>query len=188
LAALVVLWGSITYLAPELVSVYSERFGEMGLVDYGRLATSAQALMEISEKPILGWGVDHFDEGGVLQLPETGEIAGAHNTFLRYWYAAGLLGAVGLLTLFVVPTRRIVQFLKHRSADKSTSAVHLILACYLFFFIVSNLGPYFFNRYLYVPMFVCAGFVTRCLALVETSRATRRAVVHLGRPNAPATS
>jgi O-antigen ligase len=145
----------------------------MGLVDYGRLATSAQAVTEILEKPILGWGVDHFDEGGVLQLPETGEIAGAHNTFLRYWYAAGLLGAMGFLTLFAIPTTRILQFLKHKPGDKSIDAVRLILACYVFFFIVSNLGPYFYNRYLYVPMFVFAGFVTRSLGPLTAPKAAR---------------
>ena len=178
LAALAILWGSITYLAPRVVSEYSERFGDMGLIDYGRLATSAQALMEIYEKPFWGWGVNHFDEGGVLEIPETGEIASAHNTFLRYWYAAGLLGAIGFLTLFVVPVRRILQSLRKKPTDKSIDAVRLILACYVFFFIVSNLGPYFYNRYLYVPMFVFAGYVTRTLA-----PAISRKVV--GQPSAP---
>jgi O-Antigen ligase len=188
LAALVVLWGSVTYLAPGVVSVYSDRLGEVGLVDYGRLATSAQALMEISEKPILGWGVDHFDEGGVLELPETGEIAGAHDTFLKYWYAAGLLGAIGFLALFVIPTRRILQFLKERPADKSIDAVRLILACYVFFFIVFNLGPFLYNRYLYVPMFVFAGFVTRSLGPLTARKFARRPVVRFRTEKVNATS
>ncbi len=187
LASLVVVWGSISYLAPSVVSEYSERFGEMGLIDYGRLATSAQALMEISEKPILGWGVNHFDEGGVLEIPETGEIASAHNTFLRYWYAAGLLGAIGFLTLFVIPARRIVQSLRKKPADKSIDAVRLILACYVFFFIVSNLGPYFYNRYIYVPMFVFAGYVTRTLVPVMARKRTGQHVAAFGIANLKAT-
>ena len=134
--------------------------------------------MEISEKPVLGWGVDHFDEGGVLTVPETGEIASAHNTFLRYWYAAGLLGAVGFLTLFVVPAKRMLQFLKEKSSDKSAGAVRLALACYVFFFIVANLGPYFYNRYLYVPMFVFAGFAAHALNPIKAKQRTPQPAIH----------
>ena len=178
-AGLTVLWGAIIYLAPGVVTQYSDRLGSVGLVDYGRLATAAQAAMEISEKPILGWGVDHFDEGGVLTIPETGEIASAHNTFLRYWYAAGLLGAIGFLTLFVAPARRMVQILKEKPFDKCAGAVRLVLACYVFFFIVSNLGPYFYNRYLYVPMFVFAGFAARVAIPVESRKTVRQLITRL---------
>jgi O-antigen ligase len=158
MAALAVLWGAVTYLAPSVVTQYTNRVDTVGLVDYARLASSVQAVQEILEKPILGWGIDHFDEGGVVVIPETGEIAGAHNTFLRYWYAAGLLGAVGFLALFFIPSRNLLRVLREKTADKSRDTVRLILASFVFFFIVSNLGPYIFNRYLYVPMFVFAGF------------------------------
>jgi 4-amino-4-deoxy-L-arabinose transferase-like glycosyltransferase len=135
----------------------------------------------------LGWGVNHFDEGGVLEIPETGEIASAHNTFLRYWYAAGLLGAIGFLTLFVIPARRIVQSLRQKPVDRSIDAVRLILACYVFFFIVSNLGPYFYNRYIYVPMFVFAGYVSRTLVPVMARKRARQRVAALGIANLKAT-
>ncbi len=158
MAALTVLWGAVTYLAPGIVTQYASRVDTVGLVDYARLASSVQAVQEISEKPIFGWGIDHFDEGGVVVIPETGEIAGAHNTFLRYWYAAGLLGAAGFLALFVIPTRRLLQVLRAKAVDGATGVVRLILAAFVFFFIVSNLGPYLYNRYLFVPMFVFAGF------------------------------
>jgi O-antigen ligase len=158
-AGLCVLWGAVIYLAPGVVAQYSDRVGSVGLVDYNRLATAAQAAMEISQKPLLGWGVDHFEEGGLLTIPETGEVASAHNTFLRYWYAAGLLGAIGFLALFFLPAKRMVKALKAKVSDRTAGVVRLILACYVFFFIVSNLGPYFYNRYLYVPMFVLAGFI-----------------------------
>jgi len=188
-AALIVLGGAVSYLAPGVVSEYSDRLGTMGLVDYGRLASSAQAVMEISEKPILGWGVDHFvDEGGVLVLPETGEVTSAHNTFLRYWYAAGLLGAIGFLALFAIPTRRMLRVLREKAPDRSRDVLRLILACYLFFFIVSNLGPYFYNRYLYVPVFVFAGFVAQSVGPVQARNAARRPAVHLPTPNIQATS
>ena len=98
---------------------------------------------------------------------------------MRYWYAAGLLGAIGFLALFVIPTKRMLQVLKQRGADKSIDAVRLILACYVFFFIVSNLGPYFFNRYLYVPMFTFAGFVALSLHPVKTRKVITSPVLRL---------
>jgi O-antigen ligase len=177
--ALIVLWGTVIYVAPAVVSQYSERLDNVGLVDYGRLATAAQIALEISEKPILGWGVDHFDGGGIVVVPETGEIAPAHNTFLRYWYAAGLLGAIGFLTLFVIPTRNMLQVIRQKASDKSAQVVRLLLASYVFFFIVANLGPYLYNRYLYVPMFVFAGFVAHVTGPIRAQKPAPRSIVRL---------
>ncbi len=181
--ALIVLWGSVSYVAPAVVSQYSERLDNVGLVDYGRLATAAQVVLEISEKPILGWGVDHFDGGGIVVVPETGEIAPAHNTFLRYWYAAGLLGAVGFLTLFVIPVSNMLQVLKRKASDRPTQAVRLALASYVFFFIVANLGPYLYNRYLYVPMFVFAGFVAQAAGPIRAQKLSPRSIMRLPAQN-----
>jgi O-antigen ligase len=178
-AVLIILWGAVTYVAPAVVTQYSDRLESVGFVDYGRLASAAQAILEISEKPILGWGVDHFDVGGVIVLPDTGEITGAHNTFLRYWYAAGLLGAVGFLTLFVRPAWRMLQILREKTSGQSTNAVPLILASYVFFFIVSNLGPYLYNRYLYVPLFVMAGLARHAPEPVKTRNIAREPIVGL---------
>jgi O-antigen ligase len=177
IVALTVLWSSVTYLAPGVVSQYSGRVDSVGLVDYARLASAAQAVLEISEKPILGWGVDHFDEGGVIVIPETGEVAGAHNTFLRYWYAAGLLGAAGFLALFVLPARRMLLLLNKKVPASSAEAMRLILACYVFFFIVANLGPYLFNRYVYVPLFVFGGFASHALDPLKLRKIARATVV-----------
>jgi O-antigen ligase len=177
IAVLTVLWSSVTYLAPGVVSQYSGRVDSVGLVDYARLASAAQAALEISEKPLLGWGVDHFDEGGVIVIPETGEVAGAHNTFLRYWYAAGLLGAAGFLTLFFVPARRMLLLLNGQIAAKSGDAIRLILACYVFFFIVTNLGPYLYNRYIYVPLFVFGGFAAHKLDPIKVRKVAPATVV-----------
>jgi O-antigen ligase len=185
-AGLVVLWGTLTYFVPEAVSQYSDRVDSVGLTDYGRLLSAAQAVSEISEKPILGWGVDHFDEGGVIVIPEgpdAGAITGAHNTFLRYWYAAGLLGATGFLVLFAVPAMRMLRGLKKKMSDSAANALRLTLAAYVFFFIVANLGPYIYNRYLYVPMFVFAGFAANSCGLVTAHRATRQTLARLPTPN-----
>jgi O-antigen ligase len=180
---LMVLWGAVTYVAPAVVSQYSERLDNVGLVDYGRLATAAQIALEIYEKPILGWGVDHFDGGGIVVVPETGEIAPAHNTFLRYWYAAGLLGAIGFLTLFVIPTRNMLQVIRIKTSDKSAEVVRLLLASYVFFFIVANLGPYLYSRYLYVPMFVFAGFVAHATGPIRAQKFNPRSIMRLPAQN-----
>lgn len=181
-AALTLMWVAASYLAPGVVSQYSERIDTVGVVDYGRLAAAAQAILEIAEKPILGWGVDHFDEGGVIVLPETGEITGAHNTFLRYWYAAGLLGATGFLILFISPMRAALRTWRQKGSAKSTQLLPLVIGCYVFFFIVVNLGPYLYNRYVYVPMFVLAGFAVRCANHVESAQVVRRPITSLSGP------
>ena len=183
MVVLTFLWGSVTYLAPGVVSQYSGRVDSVGLVDYARLAGAAQAALEISEKPILGWGADHFDEGGVIVIPETFEVAGAHNTFLRYWYAVGLLGAAGFLALFVLPARRMLQLLNKKVAARSGDAMRLILACYVFFFIVANLGPYLFNRYIYVPLFVFGGFAAHALEPIKVRKIARPTVVPATAPH-----
>ena len=158
---LVLIWVAVSYIAPDVVSQFSKRVDSVGIVDYSRIAASAQALLEISQKPIFGWGADHFDEGGVVYLPDTGEVTGAHNTFLRYWYATGILGGVGFLMFFVAPFRNLRKILKFNVSERTANAARLCLSATLFFFIVTNLGPYIFNRYIFIPLFVMAGFAAR---------------------------
>ncbi len=174
LVGVVVLWGALTYLVPGAVSQFSDRFGEVGLVDYGRLAVAAQAVLEISQKPILGWGVAHFAEAGSLLLPKVNVVQGAHVTLLQYWYGAGLLGAIGFLALFVMPAKRMLQVLRKKLPEDSKNAVRLIRASYASFFMIFSLGPYLYNRYLYIPMFVFAGFVARMLGPAEVLSVPRR--------------
>lgn len=170
----IILLGAVTYFFPGAMSQFSERVGEVGLVDYGRLAVAAQALIDISQKPILGWGVNHFAEAGLTRVPGIAELQGVHVTLLQYWYGAGLLGAIGFLTLFIIPVRRMLQVLRE-PANSCTNAVRLMLACYLCFFIVFNLGPYLYNRYLYLPMFVFAGFAANVLRSLEATSAAGQA-------------
>jgi O-antigen ligase len=158
---LLVVVAGFTYLLPSAVSQFSDRLGDVGLVDYGRLVVAAEAWIEIAQKPILGWGVNHFAEAGLMQLPGMGEPQGAHVTLLQYWYGAGLLGAAGFLALFAIPVRRMVQVLRKKVPENSTDAVRLILACYTSFFVIFSLGPFVYNRYLYIPMFAFAGFTAR---------------------------
>jgi O-antigen ligase len=173
LVGVVVLWGALAYFVPTAISQFSDRLDDAGLVDYSRLAVAAQALIEISQKPILGWGISHFGEAGSLLLPEINDVQGAHVTLLQYWYGAGLLGAIGFLALFVIPTRRMLQVLRKKLPDDSTNAVRLILASYVAFFIIVSLGPYLYNRYLYIPLFAFAGFTANILGPVG-----RRSAVH----------
>ena len=165
LVGVVLLWGALTYFVPRAASQFSDRLGEEGLVDYGRLVVAAQALIGISQKPILGWGIAHAPEAGLTWFPGLygDEPQGAHVTLLQYWYGAGLLGAIGFLALFAVPIRRMLQLLRKKPSDDLANAVRLILASYVSFFIIFSLGPYLHNRYLYIPMFVFAGFIARVL-------------------------
>jgi O-antigen ligase len=165
----------LTYFFPGAVSQFSDRIGEVGFFDYGRLAVAGQALIEISQKPILGWGITHFDEAGLTWFPGMygDEPQRAHVTLLLYWYGAGILGATGFLALFVIPARNMIRVLRGPPC-KHTNAVRLMLACYVCFFIVFNLGPYLHNRYLYIPLFVFAGYAARARGSVEAPSALRR--------------
>src|SRR5579862_3878969 len=160
--------GVFTYAMPGAVSLYSDRIADVGLVDYGRLAVAIQAAIAISQKPILGWGFNHFGEAGLTMLPEIGEPQGVHVTLLQYWYSAGLLGAIGFLALFVVPLRRMIRFLK-RPQGYFTNMVRLGFSVYVSLFIIFSLGPYQYNRYLYIPMFIFAGFAARAQGSSEVS-------------------
>jgi O-antigen ligase len=168
--ALVMIWGAVSYLAPAVTSQFSQRVNSVGLVDYSRIASWAQAALEIAQKPIFGWGAGHFDEGGVVYLPDTGEVSGAHNTFLRYWYATGILGGTGFLLFFIAPFRNLRKLLKFNIPERTANGARLCMSATLFFFIVTNLGPYIFNRYIFVPMFVVAGYAAYCLRAVTAAR------------------
>ncbi len=170
---LVLIWVSVSYIAPNVVSQFSQRVESVGFIDYRRFAASAQALLEISQKPIFGWGADHFDEGGVVYLPDTGEITGAHNTLLRYWYAIGILGAIGFLMFFIAPFRNLRKVLKFNVAERAANAARLCMAGTVFFFIVTNLGPYIFNRYIFIPMFIFGGYAAYCFRAVTAASEAR---------------
>jgi O-antigen ligase len=178
LLALVVISGAINYLAPEVVSQFGERLDPSGsdvYSDYGRLWSAVYTVGEISQKPLIGWGIDHLDDAGLTEVPWTGEIVGAHNTFLKYWHGAGLLGAIGFLALFVVPGRQMWKWLKRNPSRSSAHALGLGLGCYVLLFIDSNLGPFDYNRFLYVPLFIFAGFTARLpVSLARRSAASRR--------------
>jgi O-antigen ligase len=164
------LWLAINYLAPGIMAQFTQRIDSSGVQvdsDYGRLWSAFYTVVEISQKPVLGWGVDHLDDAGLVEVPWTGEIVGAHNTFLKFWHGAGLLGAIGFILLFASPARRIRKLLKENLPSPLSEFLRLALASYLLLFIVSNLGPFDYNRFLYVPLFIFAGFASRVDAAVN---------------------
>jgi O-antigen ligase len=180
---LCVLWGALTYVAPAVISQFWDRLDSTGAdfySDYGRLWSAIYAIEENLQKPIIGWGVDHLDDAGLTEVPGTGEIVGAHNTFLKYWHGAGLLGAVGFLMIFALPARRMSQLLKRIPSNSASDALKLSLSCFLLLFIVSNLGPFDYNRFLYVPLFAFAGFAVNLWLPVEARANVRQR--QFGRP------
>jgi O-antigen ligase len=164
LLAVAVVWGVTTYVAPSVLSQFSSRLDPSGVdlsSDYGRLWSAVYAVAEIAQKPILGWGIDHFNEAGLTEVPWTGEIVGVHNTFLKYWHGAGIVGAIGFVALFVAPARLMWKRMKKSSSQKVVHVLALGLGCSVYLFIVSNLGPFDYNRFLYIPLFVFGGFAAR---------------------------
>ena len=175
--ALSVLWGGLTYVAPAVISDFSERLDSTGsnfYSDYGRFWSAVYTVEENLQKPFVGWGVDHLDDAGLTEVPGTGEIVGVHNTFLKYWHGAGLLGAIGFLAIFVLPARLMLQFLKKMPPGSSSDALRLSLSCFLLLFIISNLGPFDYNRFLYIPLFAFAGFAASTWFPVEIQAIVRQ--------------
>jgi len=186
-----VVWAGVHYLAPGLVTDYTKRFGATSAEDtenYGRLLTAGVALAEISQRPIVGWGVDRFGEAGMMFLPDEGDYLPAHVSFLHYWYAEGLLGAVGFLMLFILPVRHMLQSLKKKPSDNLANMLRLGLSVFLLLFITSNLHPIVFNRFLYVPLFMFAGLTAQAPGSIKMSKTARRPVARLATPTAQATS
>jgi hypothetical protein len=160
LIAVLVAGASINYLAPEVTYFYAARLNQTSADDpenSGRLIEAAVALSEISQKPILGWGMDHFGEAGTVYSPMDGEFMAVHVNLLQYWYAMGILGAIGYLLLFVLPVRRMLQILKEMPSENLEKTLKLGISVYLLLFIASSVQPILLNRFLYMPLFSFAG-------------------------------
>jgi len=156
----------IDYATPTVISAYSGRVeasGEENIPDYARWMTAGLALLQISAKPLLGWGVNHIGEAGMMLIPGTWEISGSHNTFLQYWYGAGALGGLGFLLCFALPVRQVLRAIRRIDEAHCRALLHLSLACLALLFIASNLHGILYNRFLYVPIFLCAGFAARTI-------------------------
>jgi O-antigen ligase len=174
--ALALLWAALSYFVPGIVSEYSERLSSTSAdfaPDYSRLVSAGLTVADISEKPILGWGIDHFEDAG-LWLNPVGELGGVHNSFLKYWYGAGLFGAAGFLAVFVLPTRKMVRALRRGPSEASRSILCMALSSYVLLFIVSNVAPIVYNRFLYVPIFMFAGFTRSALGTGKASARQRQ--------------
>jgi O-antigen ligase len=160
LIGLFVAGASINHLAPELVESYSARLSQTSADDpenSGRVLLAAVALTEIAQKPILGWGMNHFGEAGMVYLLRDQEFMPAHVNLLQYWYAMGILGAIGYMLLFVLPVKRMLQVLKGKPSENLEKALKLGISVYLLLFIASSVQPILLNRFLYMPLFLFAG-------------------------------
>jgi O-antigen ligase len=191
LVLIVILWSGINYFTPDLLADYTERFSATAADDSaneGRLLTAGLALLEISQKPALGWGVDRFGEAGLMFLPLDNDFIPAHVVFLHYWYAAGVLGGAGFLALFFLPVRRMLMMLKEHPPDDLAAALRLGVSVYLLLFIASNLHPLLLNRFLYMPLFVFAGLATMVPNPGYFSRLAHRNIMPMAQPSIGATS
>lgn len=171
LISLLVAWASISYLASELTASYTARLSKSNADDpetSGRLLMATVALAEISQKPILGWGMDHFGEAGTVYLPQDGQFMSAHVNFLQYWYAMGILGAIGFVMLFALPVRHMLQALKKHPPDNLAEVLKVGISVYLLLFIGSNLQAILLNRFFYMPLFLFAGLAA---SIPDPSRA-----------------
>jgi hypothetical protein len=160
LAGIFMAWAAINYLAPDAATLYVERLSRTSAEDTensGRLLMAAVAISEIAQKPVTGWGMEHFGEAGAVFIPVDGVVMFAHDNFLQYWYAMGFLGAIGFLLLFVLPCRHMLMILRKHPPEMFAKILRLGVCVYLLLFIASNLQPILLNRFLYIPLFLFAG-------------------------------
>ena len=159
-AALFVAALSINYLFLQATTSYVERLSKTDADDYAnsiRLSMATLAIAEISQKPIAGYGLAHFGEAGMVYVPDNQDFLPVHNNFLNYWYAEGILGAIGYALLFILPMKRMVQTLRRGCPENLAKALRLGICVYLVLFIVSNVAPLLLNRFFYMPLFLFAG-------------------------------
>jgi O-Antigen ligase len=155
-----VVWAGINYLVSLGTTSYAERLTQTNTDEYensGRLLMAAVALEEIAQKPIAGWGLDHFGEAGMVYIPAQGDFLPAHANFLHFWYAEGILGAIGFAMLFLLPVKQMLHALKKGCPTSLAEALRLGICVYLLLLIASNLHPILFQRYLYLPLFMFGG-------------------------------
>jgi len=160
LAGVFLLLASIDYLFVNATTSYAERLSKTSAEDYEnsvRLEMVVVAMAEIAQKPITGWGLEHFGEAGMIYVPDAGDFLPAHVNFLHFWYAEGILGAIGYALLFVLPVKRMVQVLKNGCPHTLANALRLGVGVYLLLFIASSLAPLLLNRLIYIPLFLFAG-------------------------------
>jgi O-antigen ligase len=160
LAGLFVAWVSINYFFVNATASYAERLSKTDANDYEnsvRLSMVTVALVEISQKPIAGWGLERFGEAGMVYVPDNRDFLPVHVNLLNYWYAEGILGAIGYALLFILPVKGMLQTLKKECSDNLARVLRLGVCVYLVLFIVSNLDPLLLNRFFYMPLFLFAG-------------------------------
>jgi hypothetical protein len=156
-------WVAIDHVFPLAAGSYMERLGDTSESDesnQGRLLTAELALFQISQKPIWGWGPDHFGDAGMVYLPGEADFEPVHIVFLHYWYAEGILGAVGFALLFILPVVGMFRILRNSHSESMKEAARLGVCACVCIFISSSLHPLFAVRHLFMPLFVFAGILT----------------------------
>ena len=156
-------WVAIGHVFPSAAGSYVERLGNTSESDesnQGRLLTAELALFQIAQKPIWGWGPENLGEAGMVYLPGEADFEPVHIVFLHYWYAEGILGAVGYGLLFILPVVGMSRVLRNSHSESMKEASRLGICACVCIFISSSLHPLFAVRHLFMPLFVFAGILT----------------------------
>lgn len=116
-----------------------ERFDLMG-----------EALLRISDNPIIGYGMDIDTYGSDPSASVTS--AGIHNTILRGWLAGGILTFIGALLIYGKTLQMAIQALIGHGRAPDNSYVPAIAASIIGWMVIDMVQPSIYVRYTWITV------------------------------------
>ncbi len=150
--------------------------GDEGSV-FTRVDGYRDAWARIRENPFIGVGLDEESNTEVLD----GHLV--HNILVNPWFAAGLAGLIGIVTIIVGGFATARYVLRHAAAEDMKLA-SAILASYAAFVVFAMGEPILFVRYGWFPVAMLIAMRAQLLraAVVDRAVVTERPARRVGRP------
>jgi hypothetical protein len=126
----------------------------------GRIGLLGEAIQQISESAIVGAGMDQVGTGGLTSAELVTSVS-IHNTIITSWVAGGVFAWVGLMWIYIVCLRTVLEVM--RRSGKPTDWIAVALAASVLGWIVfDQTQPHLYHRYtwLTVALLFGMGYVT----------------------------
>lgn len=121
----------------------------------GRIGLLGEAIRQIGESPIVGAGMDQVGTGGLTSAELVTSVS-IHNTIITSWVAGGVFAWAGLLWIYVVCLRTVLEVL--RRSGKPTDWIAVALAASVLGWIVfDQTQPHLYHRYTWLTVALLFG-------------------------------